>query len=72
MSDQNAAQEDRTPDWDMSSYFSEMGGGAYRTFRHTLETEVKALLQHVHTLGEIEHAQLPVRIDLLQKLPAGQ
>ncbi len=32
MSDQNAAQEDRTPDWDMSPYFREMDGGAYRTF----------------------------------------
>ena len=68
MSDQNAAQEDRTPDWDMSPYFSEMGGNAYRTFCHTLDTDVKVLLQHGHTLGEIEHAQLPVWIDLLQKL----
>ena len=44
MSDRNAAQQDRTTDWDMSPYFSEMGGGAYRTFRYTLDIDVRVLL----------------------------
>ena len=68
MSDQNAAQKDRTPDWDMSPYFLEMDGRAYRTFRHALDSDVKVLLQHVHVLGKIEHGQLPIWVDLLQKL----
>ena len=68
MSDQNAAQKDRTPDWDMSPYFPEMDGNVYRTFRHTLDADVSVLLKHVRRLGKIEHAQLPVWIDLLQKL----
>ena len=68
MSDQNVAREDRAPGWDMSPYFPEMDGGAYRAFRHTLDADVQALLQHVGRLERIEHEQLPVWIDLLQKL----
>ena len=68
MSDQNVAREDRAPGWEMSPYFPEMDGGAYRAFRHTLDADVQALLQHVGRLERIEHEQLPVWIDLLQKL----
>ena len=40
-------------DWDMTSYFPEFGGAAYRSFREDLSTAVEGLCESLPGLGPV-------------------
>ncbi len=57
-----------TPNWDMTPYFSELGGPEYRGFRTGLAEDVAALQRELARLGRIEDGNLSDWASLLERL----
>ena len=56
------------PDWDMTPYFDEFDGDAYRAFRRELEADVASLQQESRELGAIAAESLHAWVSLLSRL----
>ncbi len=56
------------PDWDMTPFFPEFGGSAYREFRDCLTAEVATLLADVRSVAPLEAGALPAWVALLVRL----
>ena len=56
------------PDWDMTPYFPELDGEAYRGFRADLERDVAALQTESGQLGAIDEANVADWVQLLVRL----
>ncbi len=56
------------PDWDMTPYFPEFGGSAYREFRARLTADATTLLADLRAAAPLEAGAIPVWVALLLRL----
>ena len=56
------------PDWDMTPYFSQLGGTDYQTFQETLTADIRTLQQETSALGDLSASTLQAWVTLLQRL----
>jgi oligoendopeptidase F len=56
------------PNWDMTPYFSQLGGADYQTFRETLSSDIRALQQETVALGDLTANTVQAWVALLQRL----
>ncbi len=56
------------PNWDMTPYFSQLGGVDYQTFRETLTADICTLQQETTALGDLTLSTIQAWVVLLQRL----
>ena len=56
------------PDWDMSTYFSKIGGGDYVDFLRSLKADISSLSGDLQSASGIEGAEVPLGAE--HKAPA--
>ena len=67
-SESHSTESAPQPNWDMTPYFSQLGGTDYHIFRETLTADIRTLQEETTVLGDLNAGTIQVWVALLQRL----